>query len=231
MNSLKKYIIALSNLYGIVHMDKVVEIYNSQNDDNIEVSDLEVYFLDPAMLEDTHIEPYEDYFVLETILEYDEFESLMTEKRDKPHYVPKKTELLNYVEDTYFEQNIQFNALLKYVKKNFLRNDAEKAFWLCDDLQLICMTDLVFQEVVNQFDRRGIIFDSEKQVGELMDLVIKLSNNTRTWANNGFTPNEIHKKFEKPNLLPLPTSKSVGRNDPCPCGSGKKYKKCCLGKD
>ncbi|MGC9308802.1 MAG: SEC-C metal-binding domain-containing protein [Thermoplasmatota archaeon] len=24
------------------------------------------------------------------------------------------------------------------------------------------------------------------------------------------------------------TSKKVGRNDPCPCGSGKKYKKCCL---
>jgi hypothetical protein len=23
----------------------------------------------------------------------------------------------------------------------------------------------------------------------------------------------------------------VGRNDPCPCGSGKKFKKCCLGKD
>lgn len=24
---------------------------------------------------------------------------------------------------------------------------------------------------------------------------------------------------------------SVGRNDPCPCGSGKKYKNCCMGKD
>ncbi|NLB77381.1 MAG: hypothetical protein GX796_00625, partial [Clostridiaceae bacterium] len=22
-------------------------------------------------------------------------------------------------------------------------------------------------------------------------------------------------------------STKVGRNDPCPCGSGKKYKKCC----
>jgi hypothetical protein len=22
----------------------------------------------------------------------------------------------------------------------------------------------------------------------------------------------------------------IGRNDPCPCGSGSKYKKCCLGK-
>jgi tetratricopeptide (TPR) repeat protein len=26
-------------------------------------------------------------------------------------------------------------------------------------------------------------------------------------------------------------SKKPGRNDPCPCGSGKKYKKCCLSKD
>jgi SEC-C motif len=24
--------------------------------------------------------------------------------------------------------------------------------------------------------------------------------------------------------------KNVGRNDPCPCGSGRKFKKCCLGK-
>jgi hypothetical protein len=24
---------------------------------------------------------------------------------------------------------------------------------------------------------------------------------------------------------------SIGRNDPCHCGSGKKYKKCCLEKD
>jgi len=22
----------------------------------------------------------------------------------------------------------------------------------------------------------------------------------------------------------------IGRNDPCPCGSGKKFKQCCLGK-
>jgi SWIM/SEC-C metal-binding protein len=26
---------------------------------------------------------------------------------------------------------------------------------------------------------------------------------------------------------PKTADKKVGRNDPCPCGSGKKYKKCC----
>jgi hypothetical protein len=28
----------------------------------------------------------------------------------------------------------------------------------------------------------------------------------------------------------LRTEKQVGRNDPCPCGSGKKFKKCCMGR-
>jgi hypothetical protein len=32
-------------------------------------------------------------------------------------------------------------------------------------------------------------------------------------------------EYEKPYVNPL---RGVGRNDPCPCGSGKKYKRCCL---
>jgi len=31
-------------------------------------------------------------------------------------------------------------------------------------------------------------------------------------------------------IVPVRTGKKVGRNEPCPCGSGKKYKKCCLKK-
>ena len=30
---------------------------------------------------------------------------------------------------------------------------------------------------------------------------------------------------------PVVKGEKVGRNDPCPCGSGKKYKQCCLGKE
>ncbi len=29
------------------------------------------------------------------------------------------------------------------------------------------------------------------------------------------------------NLVQRPTGKKVGRNEPCPCGSGRKYKRCC----
>ena len=37
-----------------------------------------------------------------------------------------------------------------------------------------------------------------------------------------------HKTVKK---QPVVKKAKVGRNDPCPCGSGKKYKNCCLDKD
>ena len=40
-----------------------------------------------------------------------------------------------------------------------------------------------------------------------------------------FTPNPTGRQ------APLIKKKEVGRNDPCPCGSGKKYKDCCYWKD
>ena len=36
--------------------------------------------------------------------------------------------------------------------------------------------------------------------------------------------------MSRPHAAPKSGSSKVGRNDPCPCGSGKKFKKCCLGK-
>jgi len=53
-------------------------------------------------------------------------------------------------------------------------------------------------------------------------------------AFDGKTPGEMLE--ENPGLIPgkIETFRRetprVGRNDPCPCGSGKKYKKCCEGK-
>lgn len=69
------------------------------------------------------------------------------------------------------------------------------------------------------------------------------------WENGGFTPMELRPEELKvlderrePSKNDVPFSKNrqrrekqkqqpihvkkIGRNDPCPCGSGKKYKKC-----
>jgi SWIM/SEC-C metal-binding protein len=37
---------------------------------------------------------------------------------------------------------------------------------------------------------------------------------------------EVQRLFNPPK--PKQAGPKVGRNDPCPCGSGKKFKKCCM---
>ncbi len=49
------------------------------------------------------------------------------------------------------------------------------------------------------------------------------------------TPKSGEKKDQanpevSPSIPPPAPHPKIGRNDPCPCGSGKKYKKCCLDK-
>lgn len=39
---------------------------------------------------------------------------------------------------------------------------------------------------------------------------------------------DISLDLEKSGLQPIIKEKKIGRNEPCPCGSGKKYKKCCM---
>jgi uncharacterized protein len=40
----------------------------------------------------------------------------------------------------------------------------------------------------------------------------------------------LERQMPLANTKDAQTSPKTGRNDPCPCGSGRKYKKCCLGK-
>ena len=74
------------------------------------------------------------------------------------------------------------------------------------------------------------------QLQEMMGIVQEYMNNVPKWIFKGYSSHEVFEKYEKPNLQPLPDHMPpmgfgmgvprVGRNDPCPCGSGLKYKNC-----
>ncbi len=40
---------------------------------------------------------------------------------------------------------------------------------------------------------------------------------------------DIERALQAQQASPVLTPPKVGRNEPCPCGSGKKFKKCCKG--
>ncbi|WP_207670523.1 SEC-C metal-binding domain-containing protein [Haloimpatiens lingqiaonensis] len=51
-------------------------------------------------------------------------------------------------------------------------------------------------------------------------------NTTNMWNLKGYTPYEIQKRSSNKGTT-IVNKQKIGRNEPCPCGSGKKYKKCC----
>lgn len=62
----------------------------------------------------------------------------------------------------------------------------------------------------------------------LPKLVTNVFNALPSWENNGWSPAELQEQLTGRTLFYDENGDvmKVGRNDPCPCGSGKKYKRC-----
>jgi hypothetical protein len=83
---------------------------------------------------------------------------------------------------------------------------------------------------------RGGEAEDEEEMGEGMEDSLGESDYTKDWENWRKTGTvEPYVPPLPPEVDPYTTivdpirrdGPKVGRNDPCPCGSGKKYKKCC----
>jgi hypothetical protein len=68
-------------------------------------------------------------------------------------------------------------------------------------------------------ETQRLLLEKESAERELRRLKAKEQSLRRQLAEKG--------SQEEP---PPPPKKKIGRNDPCPCGSGKKFKKCCIKK-
>ena len=59
---------------------------------------------------------------------------------------------------------------------------------------------------------------------------VEIQNRQQRWLRED--REQEQKRFDQDNWRPVKTyvreQPKIGRNDPCPCGSGKKYKKCCM---
>ena len=73
----------------------------------------------------------------------------------------------------------------------------------------------------------NLIFDKEKLYKNMVDAKADWLYGLPMWDNifDEDTKKALYREAKKANTVIK--GKKVGRNDPCPCGSGKKYKFCC----
>ena len=73
----------------------------------------------------------------------------------------------------------------------------------------------------------SLAFDKEKLYKNMVDAKAEWLYELPQW-NDIFTPERQKELYrEQKQSGTIRKEKKIGRNDPCPCGSGKKYKKCC----
>ncbi len=70
-------------------------------------------------------------------------------------------------------------------------------------------------------------FDFEKLLWNMHDAKAEWLYGLNEWSNifDDEKRKQIKKDFNRSKIVVK--EEKIGRNDPCPCGSGKKYKKCC----
>ncbi|MDN4608081.1 plasmid pRiA4b ORF-3 family protein [Sporosarcina highlanderae] len=221
------YIVACTNLYGVVPHEKVREIYSGQNKLVISSEMMKAMVTDlptVELLKRRHVLVEGRNFYHEAMDYVDEVR-LMKNVEGKPFYVPEKDKLLHYVKDTYFERTPQQLVLGQLMVK-----DGFPARTINSEIEeLLGELSVPFSNVLSVFQTFAgrLELNNRAQVNSYLQCVTEIANTTRLWENRGHTPNELFPS-EKPYLHPLPgESTKTGRNDPCPCGSGKKYKKCC----
>lgn len=87
----------------------------------------------------------------------------------------------------------------------------------------ICGT---LDKVENAINRPARI-DYKADLLSISDRYKKITT-TGSGYNEDKSSSSFFDDYSLPKQEPVRTEPKVGRNDPCPCGSGKKYKKCCL---
>jgi len=224
------YICALTNLYGHVSPKQVWEVYNQQNEPRINLSDIERYLKNlESKVENRYIYVHQGEFLEEIFYLFEErFEELLEKQVGKPHYIPKKLELLKYADLNYWEKPAEYKELEEYVQMNYFSENQTLGEKICDEIfDHIRMNNM--KEAMRTFEQYEVIFENEEESDPVLYILQRLSNNTRMQMNNGHTLIELSEitgepTYHLPNKLPAD-------DEDCHCGSKKQYKNCHLDSD
>ncbi|RDW21300.1 hypothetical protein CWR48_02480 [Oceanobacillus arenosus] len=150
-----------------------------------------------------------------------------------PYYPFTKNELLTAGEPEFVDRNESYLQFVSFIMSHY-DIEREQAETYAEACEYAVKNDQNSNEIL-QYLGSVLELQSLETVQVLMDQLVHLLNNTRKWILKGHTSMELSSNRNQA----LPNSASdhnheagkkkikIGRNDPCPCGSGKKYKKCC----
>ena len=222
MRLIEQYIIAMAHLYGAFTIEELLDLYNKHHEKSIDENTVYSGLGLETRLKERHVYHEERVFMHEAVYPPLYFMELIRQKSKHPMYIPEKEELLMYMNEEYFNPSDALDEWIRFIR----RHGNEKALLHFDDVLVSSLTALKMgwgaDETLGDLRTHGYQFEAKRDK-EAIRILKDVERNLRRWEYNGHTLREIQSSGPA-------NRKEVGRNAPCPCGSGKKYKHCCLNK-
>ena len=232
-DELDTYARAAANLYGAISLSEFAEIYRSQTGSefsNEEILESLLVLIDEYENSEAEYEIKSDVIISDMIKDWGmhEIKQLLKVSKNHPQNILAKEDFLKYEDWLFYEEteaHLRFCEFLarKLGEKN---DDVGKAPMIVGAICGLIRQWAPFQEVFDALNEEGITLDTKEEAKQVSEMISIINNHTRIWGNNGSTPAELgrHASYGVPYRN---AETRIGRNEPCPCGSGKKYKNCC----
>ncbi|WP_434305088.1 YecA family protein [Clostridium botulinum] len=231
-----KVVQVLLHYYGALSLEELYEIIHSMSsnlnygkDKNIEIEFDRSYLTN--LLSDNNrsyygIKKQDNIYYVEDVINL----SYVLQGHKAVQYLDYKELSINYIrkfnkEEFYIKP---LEKLKKYMKEN-LNIKEEKLNEVMYSTSCLMKNafsvDYIFEDIKGR-----IYLKNEEIERDIKDIITEINNNIEKWCLRGHSITEIKLKEDKiyEKVEKVNHKGKIGRNDPCPCGSGKKYKKCCL---
>lgn len=187
-----KYLRAFVNLYGYVTPRQFLKLYNRYNTARI---NKEKYLLWSEKLQRHSYEYYTIYSnaIVCSRVSHEKIDEILYYQRGKKYYDPTKEELLKYANPSYYEKTEYTEDLRNFLVHNMKINMLVVEGFI-SKLTWLIRTEEPIKAENDLMASCAIIPKDMNQANELLMRLQNLSNNTRKWANCGYTPEELFKR-------------------------------------
>lgn len=222
-------IINIVDIYGLIKDYELLDMLNKFLDYNINMSyliqliNLQIDLRNEIIIGDT--KNGNEIYLMTTLISNPEEIIYERERRDLYYKEYTKQELNRNIFESLVERR-EVREVIEFLKKKKVEFAKEATITMIMYIMNIVQIDVNdFMELIK------IDFKDIDEAKEYLRLVMNLHNNIPHYSLYGYSPNELlEMQLENSSVKEERKKSKIGRNDPCPCGSGKKYKNCCLNK-
>ena len=206
----------MNKVYGVLKIEDAVKMLKRFNE-NIDINLLEL--LREASYYYNEFREEGGFFINNEIDNYEEVLNDINKEDIMEYASISKDEFLSMSDSNWVYNSKAGKSFFKEFTSMF-SVDRDMTIAMMEDLALD-VQELEPSEAVEKMIEL-IKIDDEQIRFVASNMMNKFVNKIRLWKFKGMSTNDA-----KSNFISEVSKKIVGRNDPCICGSGKKYKKCC----